>query len=176
MKRKIVFFILILAGITSFCFLAKGKTISGTDTLRLVDFDMSPTGTAYSSINTALLNESAFTKKFGKPIKFSTEYSEVEESNVNHYVYTGAEAWFTKNRLGALAFTKPNYHFVMLNGNAVKVRDAISTVANMFPSSWAAKTSNQVFVNLRNSRGPVDMTVMFEFDPKTKMITTISIQ
>ena len=115
MQKKIIFSVVILATITTISFLGKSQSIGGTDTIRLVDFDMSPTGTGYSSINTALLGESVFITKFGAPASNSTDYSEVEETNMNHYVYTGAEAWFINDRLEALVFTTPDYNLVMSN-------------------------------------------------------------
>lgn len=176
MKKKIIFSVIIIAAITTISFLARSQSSESTDTISLGDFDMSPTGTGYSTFNTALLGESEFITKFGAPVSNSTDYSEVEETNMNHYVYSGAEAWFVNNRLQALVFTTPDYNLVMSNSSSVKVGDAISTVASMFPSSWASRTSNQVFVALQNSQGPIDMTILFEFDPNTDTITTISIQ
>jgi len=138
---------------------------------------MSPTGTGYSSINTALLGESAFITKFGAPSSNSTYYSEAEETTMNHYVYPGAEAWFMNDRLQALVFTTPDYNLVMSNSSSVKVGDTISTVASLFPSSWTGRTiPNRVFVALQNSQGPVDMTIVFEFDLSMGIITTIPIQ
>jgi hypothetical protein len=48
----------------------------------------------------------------------------------------------------------------------------------MFPTSWANKQSaGQVFVSLMNSSvGPVDMTLLFEYDVNTNLITGISVQ
>ena len=134
-RPKIIFSFIILVTITTISFLAKSQSAGSTDTLSLGDFDMSPTGTGYSSINTALIGESAFITKFGTPASSSTDYSDVEEANMNHYVYTGAEAWFMDDRLQTLVFTKPDYNIAMSNGNSVKVGDPVSTVASMFPSS-----------------------------------------
>lgn len=176
MKKKIIISVIILAAITSISFLPESQPFESTDIINVSDFDMSPTGAGYSSINTSLLVESTFVTKFGAPAGNTTEYSEMEETNVNHYVYTGAEAWFMDDKLQALVFTSPDYNLVMSNGSSIKVGDSISTVANMFPSSWAGRTSNQVFIGLENSLGPIDMTIMFEFDQNTDLITTISIQ
>jgi len=176
MKKKLIFSIIILTTITTISFLAKSQSPNSSDSINLSAFDMEPTGNGYSSSNTVLLSESAFITRFGAPSSSSTDYSEVDEANMNHYIYSGAQAWFMDNRLQALEFTSPDYNLVMSNGNSVKVGDPVSTLASMFPNSWAGRTLNQAFVALQNSQGQIDTNLLFEFDPNTGLITTISIQ
>lgn len=178
MKKKIFFCVIIFYSITTLSFIATNQ-IPGTtpDTIRFVDFDMCATGVSYTPFNTALLDESSFLSKFGTPIISSSEYSNEDEANMNHFVYNGAEAWYMNDNLQALIFTSSNYKFVMSNGIIIKVGDAISTTSALFPNSWVEMDSpNQVFVQLMNSSGPVDMTVLFQFDPATGLITSISLQ
>lgn len=177
MKKKIFFSIIFFAAVIAISLIAKSQSVGSLDTISLGDFDMSPIGIGNLSYNTALQSEADFQSRFGVPGISSVDYSELEENNMNHYIYSGAEAWYMNDGLQALVFTSPNYQFTMTNGNIVKVGDNISAIANMFPSSWAGRTTiNRLFVGLKNSNGPVDMTILFEFDLKTNLITLISIQ
>lgn len=178
MKKKIFYCVIIFYSITTLSFITMNQ-IPGTtpDTIRFVDFDMCATGVSYTPFNTALLDESSFLSKFGTPIISSSEYSNEDETNMNHFKYNGAEAWYLNDNLEALIFTSSDYKLVMSNGVIIKVGDSISTISAMFPNSWAEMESqNQVFVQLMNSSGPVDMTILFQFNSATGLITSISLQ
>lgn len=139
-------------------------------------FDLAKKGVGLST-NTLLLGEQAFLKKFGKPLKAALEYSEEEEADMKHYSYKGADIWFLKNKLEAISITSADYCFQMSNGSVIMVGDPISTVAYLFPSSWANKASSeQVFVSLRNQVGPVDAHLIFEYDSDSNLIKGISVQ
>lgn len=178
MKKKIFFCVIVFYSITTLSFQTTTQLpIGNPDTIRFIDFDMCASGVSYSPLNTALLNQSGFLSKFGTPIISSSEYSNEDDTYMNHIVYNGAEAWYMNDNLQALIFTNSNYKIVMSNGLTIKVGDAISIISALFPNSWADMDSpNQVFVQLMNSSGPVDMTVLFEFDQSTGLITSISLQ
>jgi len=180
MKRKIIVTAIIVAAL-SITFSAKSQTglkhaRNNTDILLINQFDLTKTGVGLSK-NTLLLGEQAFLKKFGKPLKATLEYSEEDEANMMHYRYKGADIWFLKNNLEAINITSANYCFQMSNGSVIRVGNPISTVAHLFPSSWANKAlPEQVFVSLRNQSGPVDAHLIFEYDSNTNLIKGISVQ
>lgn len=146
------------------------------DVLLIGQFDLAKKGAGFSK-NTLLLGEQAFLKKFGKPLKATLEYSEEDDANRMHYRYKGADIWFLKNNLEAINITSADYCFQMSNGSVIRVGDPISTVAHLFPSSWANKVfPEQVFVSLRNQVGPVDAHLIFEYDSNTNLIKGISVQ
>lgn len=181
MKKIIFFCIIIIYALTTFSFIKKNQknyTTSGPDSLSYIQFDMCPNEFKYSPLNTALLKESDFLSKFGKPVKRSRKYSKIDKTYSCHIVYTGAETWYENDTLKALIFTGSNYKFVLTNGTAIKVGDSISSVSELFPNSWANRQShlmNQVFVGLSNSSGPLDAGLLFEFKPNSGIITTIAI-
>lgn len=146
------------------------------DVLLIGQFDLAKKGTGFST-NTLLLGEQAFLKKFGKPLKATLEHSEVHEADLMHYSYKGADIWYLKNNLEAINITSADYCFQMSNGSVIMVGDPISTVAHLFPSSWANKASSeQVFVSLRNQVGSVNAHLIFEYDSDTNLIKGISVQ
>lgn len=150
--------------------------IEKLDVLLINQFDLTKIGVGLSK-NTLLLGEQAFLKKFGKPLKATLEYSDEGEANMMHYRYKGADIWFLENNLEAINITSANYCFQMFNGSVIRVGNPISTVAHLFPSSWANKAMpGQVFVSLRNQSGPLDAHLIFEYDSNTNLIKGISVQ
>jgi len=182
MKRNLILGIII--AILPLSFLAKSQdslssdpSTSIPDLLYINHFDLTFNGSGVSDSNTILLKESDFIQKFGSPIATSTDYSEELETNFTHHIYNGAEVWYMNNILQAFIIKSPYYSCQLYNGANVRVGDNISVVANLFPGSWATRQfSNQVFVTLVNQSGPVDMSLLFEFDPSSGLITSISVQ
>jgi hypothetical protein len=182
--KKYLFLATLLYAFSSSPFVAKSQKTESlhtshiiNNTIHIIDFDMCPVNKGFASTNTLLLKESAFLSKFGKPKRSTNEYSQMDDAMMKHIIFTGAEAWYLHGQLETLIFTNPNYKFVLSNGKSIKVGDPISMVKAMFPKSWAAmNTSNQVFVQIENSNGPVDCTILFEFDPEKGIITSISTQ
>ena len=88
----------------------------------------------------------------------------------------GAEAWFYKQKLDALIFTNSDYKFILTNGTSIKVGDNISLVAQYFPNSWSSVeeySENQVVIELKDTNGPLDSVIVFEFEISTGFITKI---
>ncbi|NCI50934.1 hypothetical protein GWC95_13455 [Sediminibacterium roseum] len=177
MKKKILSGILLVAVITVVSFWAKSQLNSSNDTLSFSEFNISPTGTGFTAFNTALLGESGFLSRFGAPpAGVNADYSDEDEANMSHYVYKGAEAWFLNDKLQALVISSSDFTLYFSNGSSLVVGDNISAVNATFPNSWTARTGNQVYVNLQNSSGPVDATLLFAYDIATGVITSISVQ
>ena len=175
--KKLLFIGILVYAFTTLSFKEKIKRPLPPDTICFIDFDMCATKARYSPLNTALLSESRFLSKFGTPVHSSSEYSKEDKANMKHFIYTGAEAWYMNNHLQTIIFTNSNYKFVMSNGASIKVGDSISIVSDLFPKSWADMNSpKQVFVQLNNSTGPVDMMLLFQFEPTKRLITSISLQ
>jgi hypothetical protein len=177
MSKKNIFAFMLIVAVTSNSFFAKGQSGWRMDSLYINKFDLTKSEVKPSAINTLLLGESAFIKKFGNPLKISVEYSEENECKMKHYFYKGAEAWYTNDALHAFSISSPDYSLQLLKGGSIKVGDNISCVMRFFPCSWEAKPfPNQVFVSLRNQKTLVDMSLLFLFNPNTHLITTISVQ
>jgi hypothetical protein len=177
MKRKIILGVMIAFAIASITLFAKSQKGISPDFLDIRQFDLTITGRAPSPKNTLLLDESSFLKKFGRPSKISIDSSEMEEAKMTHYTYNGAEVWYMNNVLQAMSISSPKYCFQLLKGSSIKVGDNISAVIRMFPGSWAAKQfADQVFVTLGNKTGPVDMSLLFQYNLTTNLITGISVQ
>jgi hypothetical protein len=177
MNKLIIFVLITIFAFTTLAFKFEPKSSKTIDIININDFDMCLTTSSYSSLSTILLGESDFLSRFGTPISNSNEYSDEDEAYMKHIVYNGAEIWYMNNHLETLIFTNSNYKFITSNGDSIQVGDNISVVSSMFPNSWNDKiTPNQVFVQLQNSTNIVDMTLLFEFDPNTNLITSISLQ
>lgn len=177
MKKKIFLSIVIVYAFITISFITKKQSIEiDTDAINLTEFDMVPKEFDYVSTNTISLSESDFLSKFINPISVSSEYGEMNEDFSNVYKYNGAEAWFYKDKLDGLIFTNSNYKFILTNGITIKVGDNISIVAKCFPNSWVNReeySENQVFIELKDSNGPLDSVIVFEFEISTGSITKI---
>lgn len=177
MKKKIILGIILTITISVITFFAKSQSVPVIDTLYFNQFDLGLTGVSPSPVNTALLGESDFIQKFGNPLNTSSDYSEEQEANMTHHVYDGAEVWFLNDAVEAFSITSADYCFQLTNGTTIKVGDDINTVINLFPGSWDTKPfPDQIFVSLWHQNGPVDMTLLFQYDLNTNLITSISVQ
>ena len=136
-------------------------------------FDISKTGAFPSFKNTLLLNQKEFLKKFGKPPKKLVEYSEMDDANMDCYVYQGMKAWFMNKSLESLELTSSSYHLIFFNKKSIKVGDNIETIVRTYPKSWKSKRDNQVFVGLKNNQITIDINLIFEYDSTTRKITEI---
>ncbi|PJE46088.1 MAG: hypothetical protein CUR34_11450 [Sediminibacterium sp.] len=146
------------------------------DDINIIDinsFDISKTGTFPSFKNTLLLNQNEFVKKFGKPQKKLVEYSELDDANMDCYVYQGMKAWFMNKSLESIALTSSNYCLNFFNNKTIKVGDNIDAIVKAYPKSWQSKRDNQVFVGLKNNQITIDINLIFEYDSTTRKITEI---
>lgn len=181
MKKTKIFSAIIIFAFIVFSFITKGQikdTTSKHDSISFIQFDLCPYGIGYSVENTALLSQSKFLRKFGKPLKETRQYSKFNNSYSYNFVYTGAEAGFKNDTLKSLIFTNSNYKFIFSNGISIKVGDSISSVSKLFANSWNDRKTtlkNQIFVELIDSSGPLDAGLVFEFKPSTGLITTIAL-
>lgn len=176
MKKTIISGVIIFAAIFSINFIARSQFVPEMDEINIDQFDLVVTGASPSLINTISLGEQEFLQKFGPPISSGPYYSEMEERDMNHYVYDGAEAYFLDDNLEAFRITSPNYCFQLLNGTKIKVGDDISSVSGLFPGSWSSRLEpHKVFIALRNQGVVFDMSLLFEFNTNTNLITNISV-
>lgn len=136
-------------------------------------FDISKTGAFPSFKNTLLLNQNEFVKKFGKPQKKLVEYSELDDANMDCYVYQGMKAWFMNKSLESIELTSSNYCLNFFNNKTIKVGDNIDAIVKTYPKSWQSKRDNQVFVGLKNNQITIDINLIFEYDSTTRKITEI---
>ena len=146
------------------------------DDINIIDinsFDISKTGTFPSFKNTLLLNQNEFVKKFGKPQKKLVEYSELDDANMDCYVYQGMKAWFMNKSLESIELTSSNYCLNFFNNKTIKVGDNIDAIVKAYPKSWQSKRDNQVFVGLKNNQITIDINLIFEYDSTTRKITEI---
>ena len=137
----------------------------------IYSFDISKTGAFPSFKNTLLLNQNEFVKKFGKPQKKLVEYSELDDANMDCYVYQGMKAWFMNKSLESIALTSSNYCLNFFNNKTIKVGDNIDAIVKAYPKSWQSKRDNQVFVGLKNNQITIDINLIFEYDSTTRKIT-----
>lgn len=180
MKKKIFLSIVIVYAFITISFITKSQKTKiniNNDAISLIEFDLVPERIDYlSSTNTISLSETDFLSKFINPTSASNEYREMDEDISNVYKYNGAEAWFYKQKLDALIFTNSDYKFILTNGTSIKVGDNISLVAQYFPNSWSSVeeySENQVVIELKDSNGPLDSVIVFEFEISTGFITKI---
>lgn len=167
----------VVVAITALPFSSKGQADSTINSLKINQFDLISRKAKASSTNTILLDATSFLQKFGIPVKTTTEYSEVDDTIITHYSYNGADVWYMNNRLEAMNITSPNYVFQLLKGRTIKVGDNISVVANLFHGSYTNRQfTNQVFIQLEDQIGPVDMLLIFQFDLHTYQVTEITVQ
>ncbi|WP_439505308.1 hypothetical protein [Sediminibacterium sp.] len=146
------------------------------DDINIIDinsFDINISGTLPFLKNTLLLNQKEFLKKFGKPPKKLVEYSEMDDANMDCYVYQGMKAWFMNKSLESLELTSSSYHLIFFNKKSIKVGDNIETIVRTYPKSWKSKRDNQVFVGLKNNQITIDINLIFEYDSTTRKITEI---
>lgn len=178
MINKIIGFIIIYS-LSSCSFISKAqKNINPErDTINIAEFNLCQKDMDYSSVNTIQYNEFNFLSKFVNPLSISKDYWEVLDDSTNLYVYNGAEVNFYKDRIESLELTNANYKFILANGISIKVGDNISVVRKLFPKSWNWMKSEKyhifVVVDLIGPKGPLDASLMFDFDPKTKIINKI---
>lgn len=157
-------------------FLVNGQTNGTVHMLDLNKFDISIAGRTPSHTNTILLNQSVFLKKFGRPLKFSTEYSEMDEDSVTHYYYEGADAYFIKNDLRAINIESHKYAFQLIDGTSIKVGDNISALNKLIPVLRIDSEPGRVFVPLCRGNVSLDTSLLFEYDIHSGIITSFSIQ
>ena len=174
MKNNNKLCLLILLLLSTFGSLVNGQQHDQYNILLVNQFDIGITGTKAASTNAILLKEPAFLKKFGAPVKKSTEFSEPNDTILTHYTYHGADAWFRGKILESITLSSAKYSVRFLNGSSIKVGDPISTVKKMFPLSWANRFGNHVSVVLQYGKILVDTNLIFDFDEQTKLITSIS--
>lgn len=141
--------------------------------ININSFDISKTGAFPSFKNTLLLNQNEFVKKFGKPQNKLVEYSELDNANMDCYVYQGMKAWFMNKSLEAIALTSSNYCLNFFNNKTIKVGDNIDAIVKTYPKSWQSKRDNQVFIGLKNNQITIDINLIFEYDSTTRKITEI---
>jgi hypothetical protein len=149
------------------------------DDFNIIDinsFDITLLNTLPSLKNTLLLNQNEFVKKFGKPQKKLVEYSELDDANMDCYIYQGMKAWFMYKSLESIKLSSSNYCLNFFNKKAIKVGDNIEAIVKTYPKSWQSKRDNQVFVGLKNKQVDIDINLLFEFDLTTRKITGISFQ
>ncbi len=149
------------------------------DDINIIDinsFDINLLNTLPSLKNTLLLNQNEFVKKFGKPQKKLVEYSELDDANMDCYVYKGMKVWFLNQNLESIELTTSIYYLIFFNKKSIKVGDNIETLVRTYPKSWQSKRDNQVFVGLKNNQVNIDINLLFEFDLTTRKITEISFQ
>ena len=139
----------------------------------IYSFDISKTGAFPSFKNTLLLNQNEFVKKFGKPQNKLVEYSELDNANMDCYVYQGMKAWFMNKSLESIELTSSNYCLNFFNNKTIKVGDNIDAIVKTYPKSWQSKRDNQVFVGLKNNQITIDINLIFEYDSTTRKITEI---
>jgi hypothetical protein len=149
------------------------------DDINIIDitsFDISKTGALPSLKNTLLLNQNEFVKKFGKPQKKLVEYSELDDANMDCYIYKGMKVWFLNQSLESLELTSSNFCLNFLNKKKIMVGENIETIVRTYPKSWQKKRDNQVFVGLKNNQLIIDINLLFEYDSTTRKITGIYFQ
>jgi len=179
MKKNTFYYLVIIFFLNSCSFIAKSqkKIDPVRDTINIAEFDLCQKNMSYSSVNTIEFNESNFLLKFINPLSISKDYWELLDDTTNLYVYNGAEANFYKDKLEGLEFTNSNYKFILTNGTSIQVGDNISVVRKLFPKSWnwmKSQTSDHfVVIDLIGPKGPLDASLIFDFDPKTKIINKI---
>jgi len=177
MKKIIGFIIIYLLSSCSFISKTQRNIDIERDTINIAEFDLCQKDMSYSSVNTIEFNESNFLLKFINPLSISKDYWEVLDDTTNLYVYNGAEANFYKDKLEGLEFTNSNYKFILTNGTSIQVGDNISVVRKLFPKSWnwmKSQISNHfVVIDLIGPKRQLDASLIFDFDPKTKIINKI---
>lgn len=148
----------------------------GINIIDINSFDINLLNRLPSLKNTLLLNHNEFVKKFGKPQKKLVEYSEMDDANMDCYVYKGMKVWFMNKSLESIELTSSNYCLNFFNKKTIKVGDNIETIVKSYPKSWQSKRDNQVFVGLKNKQVDIDINLLFEIDLTTRKITGISFQ
>jgi hypothetical protein len=143
------------------------------DLINITSFDISKTGALPSLKNTLLLNQNEFVKKFGKPQKKLVEYSELDDANMDCYIYKGMKVWFLNQSLESLELTSSNFCLNFLNKKKIIVSENIETIVRTYPKSWQKKRDNQVFIGLKNNQITIDINLIFEYDSTTRKITEI---
>jgi hypothetical protein len=149
------------------------------DDINIIDinsFDISISGTLPSLKNTLQLSQNEFVIKFGKPQKKLVEYSELDDANMDCYIYKGMKVWFLNQNLESIELTSSKYYLIFFNKKSIKVGDNIETIIRTYPKSWRSKRDNQVFVGLKNKQVDIDINLLFEFDLTTRKITGIYFQ
>jgi hypothetical protein len=179
MKLTFYIYVFIIYTLSSCSFISKTQRNINIerDTINIAEFDLCQKDMSYSSINTIEFNESNFLLKFINPLSISKVYWEVLDDTTNLYVYNGAEVNFYKDKLESLEFTNSNYKFILTNGTSIQVGDTISVIRKLFPKSWNwmkyEKYHIFLVVDLIGPKGPLDASLIFNFDPKTKIINKI---
>jgi len=116
------------------------------DLINITSFDISKTGALPSLKNTLLLNQNEFVKKFGKPQKKLVEYSELDDANMDCYIYKGMKVWFLNQSLESLELTSSNFCLNFLNKKKIMVGENIETIVRTYPKSWQSKQSSFCWV------------------------------
>ncbi len=105
---------------------------------------------------------------FGAPISSVEEYSEVDDAMVTKWTYTGLTMYNESGNLDHFYFSTPAYGLVY-RGQVIKVGQDMSTLAAIFPGSYATKGDEFVRVGLQVNGLVTDSFIAFGFDQSGKI-------
>ena len=116
-------------------------------------------------------------KTFGKPLKTSTEYWEMNEKHATIYHYSGATLSFIDNKLESYNITGPEF----LVGNGMKgkffnVNGPLSNIATYLPDWEILKDVNGLNANIVLNGQHIDHFIEISSNPSNETITSIEIR
>lgn len=110
---------------------------------------------------------------FGAPSSSVQEYGELDGLTYTKSTYSGLTILFHDGTTAYFDLTTTAYGLVF-NNQVIKVGNNISTLSSLFPSSYALRTDEQIFILLHANGEMTDMRIVIGFNQYDK-ITDISL-
>lgn len=102
-------------------------------------------------------------RAFGAPDSSVREYSEPDDLTYTRSTYSGLRIYFYDGSIESFDFSTTAFGLVFQD-RVIKVGDHIRTLSSLFPRSYAARTRDQLFINLLHKGQSTDAHVVIFFD------------
>ncbi len=110
-----------------------------------------------------LASPEAVNRAFGAPSSSVPYYGEMDDITYTKSDYDGLTIYFDNGKTAYLDLAAPAYGLV-LNKQVIRVGNNISTLSALFPDSYAARTNEQIFIELRANGEMIDMRIVISFN------------
>lgn len=115
-----------------------------------------------------LASSQAVNSTFGAPSSSVQEYGELDGRTYTKSNYSGLTAYFYNNKIAYFDFATTAFGLVF-NNRVIKVGQDISTLSSLFPSSYALRTDEQIFIELHANGEMTDMRIVIVFNNYDKI-------
>lgn len=117
--------------------------------------------------------EENITFAFGDPSAMRNGIAELNQFPCTKWIYKGATIYIQGGRMVDIDLKTADYGFIV-NGTLIKVGEDISRLKTIFPGSFAARSTRQIFIGMHYNGEPIESRILFDFNRQGR-ITAISL-